>query len=94
MYFCVFFIKSIVMNNTPAVTKNLIVINALCFFAAIVAGKYGIDLNDVLVVPSQPTSTSTEEMAPVMSLFFIVPYPTTTTSSKTSLSSLSIVLMC
>ena len=36
------------MNNTPAVTKNLIVINALCFFAAIVAGKYGIDLNDVL----------------------------------------------
>ena len=36
------------MNNTPAVTKNLIIINALCFFAAIVAGKYGIDLNDVL----------------------------------------------
>ena len=36
------------MNNTPTVTKNLIIINALCFFAAIVAGKHGIDLNDVL----------------------------------------------
>lgn len=36
------------MNNTPPVTKNLIIINLLCFFAAIVAGKYGVDLNDVL----------------------------------------------
>lgn len=36
------------MNNTPTVTKNLIIINLLCFFAASVAGKYGIDLNDVL----------------------------------------------
>ena len=36
------------MNNTPPVTKNLIIINVLCFFAAIVAEKHGIDLNDVL----------------------------------------------
>ena len=36
------------MNNTPPVTKNLIIINILCFFAAIVAEKYGINLNDVL----------------------------------------------
>jgi membrane associated rhomboid family serine protease len=36
------------MNNTPTVTKNLIIISLLCFFAASVAGKYGIDLNDVL----------------------------------------------
>lgn len=36
------------MNNTPTVTKNLIIINLLCFFAVSVAGKYGIDLNDVL----------------------------------------------
>ena len=36
------------MNNTPTVTKNLIIINLLCFFAASVAEKYGIDLNDVL----------------------------------------------
>ena len=36
------------MNNTPTVTKNLIIINVLCFFAAIVAGKYGTDLNDIL----------------------------------------------
>lgn len=36
------------MNNTPTVTKNLIIINILCFFAAIVAEKYGINLNDVL----------------------------------------------
>ena len=36
------------MNNTPTVTKNLIIINVLCFFGAIVAEKYGINLNDVL----------------------------------------------
>ncbi len=36
------------MNNTPPVTKNLIIINILCFFAAIVGKQYGIDLNDVL----------------------------------------------
>lgn len=36
------------MNNTPTVTKNLIFINVLCFFGAIVAEKYGINLNDVL----------------------------------------------
>ena len=36
------------MDNTPPVTKNLIIINILCFFAAIVAEKYGVDLNDVL----------------------------------------------
>lgn len=47
-YFYTFFIKSVEMNNTPTVTKNLIIINILCFFAAIVAEKYGINLNDVL----------------------------------------------
>ncbi len=36
------------MNNTPPVTKNLIIINILCFFAAIVAERYGVNLNDVL----------------------------------------------
>ena len=36
------------MNNTPTVTKNLIIINILCFFGAFVAERYGIDLNDVL----------------------------------------------
>ena len=37
------------MNNTPPVTKNLIIINALCFFATMVVNRrFGIDLNDVL----------------------------------------------
>ena len=36
------------MNNLPAVTKNLLIINVLCFFGNIVARRYGIDLNDVL----------------------------------------------
>jgi membrane associated rhomboid family serine protease len=36
------------MNNTPTVTKNLLIINMLCFFAAIVGERYGMDLNDVL----------------------------------------------
>lgn len=42
------FSKNAVMNNTPTITKNLIIINILCFFGAIVAEKYGINLNDVL----------------------------------------------
>lgn len=36
------------MNNLPPITKNLLIINVLCFFGAIVANRYGIDLNDVL----------------------------------------------
>ncbi|NDW13548.1 rhomboid family intramembrane serine protease [Bacteroides sp. 214] len=32
----------------PAVTKNLLIINALLFFATFVAEKYGIDLNNIL----------------------------------------------
>ena len=36
------------MNNTPPVTKNLIIINVLCFFAIIVGQKHGINLNDIL----------------------------------------------
>lgn len=36
------------MNQLPAVTKNLLIINVLCFFGAIVARRYGIDLNDLL----------------------------------------------
>ena len=36
------------MNNLPPVTKNLLIINILCFFGYQVAKKYGIDLNDML----------------------------------------------
>ena len=36
------------MNNLPAVTKNLLIINVLCYFGIIVANRYGIDLKDVL----------------------------------------------
>ena len=36
------------MNNLPPVTKNLLIINVLCFFGYQVAKKYGIDLNDML----------------------------------------------
>ena len=35
------------MNNLPAVTKNLLIINVLCFFGYIVAERYGINLNDL-----------------------------------------------
>ena len=31
------------MNNLPTVTKNLLIINILCFFGVIVAKRYGID---------------------------------------------------
>ena len=36
------------MFQTPPITKNLIIINALMFFAAMVGLRWGIDLNDVL----------------------------------------------
>jgi len=36
------------MNNLPAITKNLLIINALCFFGTIVARRYGIDLDRML----------------------------------------------
>ena len=36
------------MNNLPAVTKNLLIINVLCFMGALVARRYGVDLNDLL----------------------------------------------
>lgn len=36
------------MNSIPTVTKNLLIINVLCFFGGVVAMKYGIDLNDLL----------------------------------------------
>lgn len=36
------------MNNLPTVTKNLLIINVLCFFGAIVAQKYGVNLNNYL----------------------------------------------
>lgn len=32
----------------PTVTKNLLIINVLCFLGAMVARRYGIDLNDML----------------------------------------------
>ena len=35
------------MNNLPTVTKNLLIINVLCFFAAIVAKRYGMDVNEL-----------------------------------------------
>ncbi|MBR5541710.1 MAG: rhomboid family intramembrane serine protease [Bacteroides sp.] len=36
------------MNHLPPITKNLLIINVLCFFGALVSRRYGIDLNDVL----------------------------------------------
>lgn len=36
------------MNNLPAVTKNLLIINVLCFLGALVARRYGVDLNGLL----------------------------------------------
>ena len=36
------------MNNLPTITKNLLIINVLCFFGSIVAQRYGINLNDYL----------------------------------------------
>lgn len=36
------------MNNLPTVTKNILIINVLCFLAMFVGRRYGIDLNDVL----------------------------------------------
>ena len=37
------------MNNLPIVTKNLLIINVLCFFGAFVAEeRFGLDLNDIL----------------------------------------------
>lgn len=35
------------MNNLPTVTKNLLIINVLCFFGAVVGEKYGFDLNEI-----------------------------------------------
>lgn len=35
------------MMNLPPVTKNLIIINLLCFLAKYVATRYGMDLNDI-----------------------------------------------
>lgn len=36
------------MNNLPTVTKNLLIINVLCFFGSIVASRYGIDAEKFL----------------------------------------------
>lgn len=36
------------MNQMPPVTKNLLIINCLCFAAGLVGERYGIDLNDML----------------------------------------------
>ena len=36
------------MNNLPTVTKNLLIINVLCFFGAFVAEvRFGLNLNDI-----------------------------------------------
>lgn len=42
------FIFLFFMRELPVVTKNLLAINALMFFATIVVEKYGIDLNNIL----------------------------------------------
>ncbi len=36
------------MNQMPPVTKNLLIINVLCYLAMLVAGRNGLDLNDML----------------------------------------------
>ncbi len=36
------------MMNMPPVTKNLLILNILCFFGSVVAQKHGIDLNGIL----------------------------------------------
>lgn len=36
------------MNNLPTVTKNLLIINVLCFLGMLVARKYGIDAGHLL----------------------------------------------
>ena len=36
------------MNNLPPITKNLLIINVLCFLGGVVARRYGVDLNDLL----------------------------------------------
>lgn len=36
------------MNNLPTVTKDLLIINVLCFFGTIVAKRYGIDVEALL----------------------------------------------
>ena len=36
------------MNNLPPKTKNLLIINVLCYFGIIVARRYGLDLDSVL----------------------------------------------
>ncbi len=36
------------MNTIPTVTKNLLIINVLCFFGTIVARRYGIDVENLL----------------------------------------------
>ena len=35
------------MNTIPTITKNLLIINVLCFFASIVFATHNIDLNDI-----------------------------------------------
>lgn len=36
------------MNNIPTVTKNLLIINVLCFFGAIVGQRYGVDVEGLM----------------------------------------------
>lgn len=36
------------MNNMPAVTKNLLIINVLCYLGYLVARRHGVELNDLL----------------------------------------------
>lgn len=36
------------MNQMPPITKNLLIINVLCFAACFVGKRYGLDLNDLL----------------------------------------------
>lgn len=36
------------MNNIPTVTKNLLIINVLCFFGTIVGQRYGVDVEGLM----------------------------------------------
>ena len=36
------------MNNLPTVTKNLLIINVLCFCGDVVARRYGVNLHEML----------------------------------------------
>ena len=60
------------MNNLPTITKNLLIINVLCFFGAIVAQKYGINLNDYLGLHFFLASDFNPGSCPCLNLEFVI----------------------